>query len=57
MFGILAIVGVLILVALLFYDSDAVLGMNRMFLIFLTILGIIGIRVACSDVRVVRKFM
>ena len=56
-FGILTIVGVLVFVALLLYDSDKIFGMNRLFLMVLTILGIIGVRVAWSVVKVARQFM
>ena len=56
-FGIITVGGVIIFVVLFFYDQDKILGMNRVFLMVLAVLGIIGVRVALQVVRVIRYLM
>jgi hypothetical protein len=56
-FGILTIVGMLIVVATIFYDFGRFFGMNRLIFTFIALLGVIGVRTALQVVRVIRQFM
>ena len=50
-FGILTVGGVITFFGLYFFAPDEILGMSKGFILVLTILGIVGVRVALNVVR------